>query len=40
MLAPLMILMAGPYRSGTNDDPTLIAANVEAMTAMGLQVFP
>jgi hypothetical protein len=29
-----MILVAGPYRSGTNDDPELIAANVRAMTDM------
>ena len=28
----LMILVAGPYRSGTNDQPELIAANVKAMT--------
>jgi len=27
-----MILVAGPYRSGTNDDPVLIARNVAAMT--------
>jgi hypothetical protein len=33
-----MILIAGPYRSGTNDDPKLIAANVQAMTAMALRV--
>lgn len=38
-LQPLLILIAGPYRSGTNDDPVLIAANVAAMTAMALQVF-
>lgn len=36
---PLLILIAGPYRSGTNDDPVLIAANVEAMTEMALRVF-
>ncbi len=36
---PLMILIAGPYRSGTNDDPALIKANVEAMTEMALRVF-
>ena len=36
---PLMILIAGPYRSGTNDDPALIAANVRAMTDMALRVF-
>lgn len=34
-----MILIAGPYRSGTNDDPKLIAANVQAMTDMALRVF-
>ena len=31
-----MILVAGPYRSGTNDDPVLIAKNVAAMTAASL----
>ncbi|MCC7449157.1 MAG: DUF4406 domain-containing protein [Anaerolineae bacterium] len=36
---PLMILIAGPYRSGTNDDPKLIAANVHAMNDMALRVF-
>ena len=35
----LMILVAGPYRSGTNDDPSLIEANVKAMTTMALEVF-
>ena len=34
-----MILVAGPYRSGTNDDPDLIAANVRAMTATALRLF-
>ena len=34
-----MILVAGPYRSGTNDDPGLIAKNVEAMTEASLQLF-
>ena len=34
-----MILVAGPYRSGTNDDPTLIARNVSAMTDTSLQLF-
>ena len=33
---PLMILVAGPYRSGTNDDPALIAVNVKAMTDTAL----
>jgi hypothetical protein len=36
---PLMILVAGPYRSGTNDDPVLIARNVAAMTDISLQLF-
>jgi hypothetical protein len=34
-----MILVAGPYRSGTNDDPALIARNVEAMTEVSLTLF-
>ena len=34
-----MILVAGPYRSGTNDDPALIAANVKAMTDMALELY-
>ena len=37
--SPLMILVAGPYRSGTNDDPVLIARNVQAMTDMALRLF-
>jgi len=36
---PQMILVAGPYRSGTNDDPVLIAKNVEAMTETSLRLF-
>jgi hypothetical protein len=35
----LMILVAGPYRSGTNDDPQLIAANVRAMTDAALEIY-
>jgi hypothetical protein len=35
----LMILVAGPYRSGTTDDPALIAKNVLAMTAASLALF-
>ncbi|MGA0558103.1 DUF4406 domain-containing protein [Larkinella sp. VNQ87] len=34
-----MILVAGPYRSGTNDDPTKIAANVRHMNEVALQLF-
>ena len=36
---PLMILVAGPYRSGTNDNPELIAPNVRAMTETALRLF-
>ena len=36
---PLLILVAGPYRSGTNDNPDLIAANVKAMTDTALELF-
>ena len=35
----LMILVAGPYRSGTNVDPMLIEKNVKAMTDMALEIF-
>jgi hypothetical protein len=38
-MGPLMILVAGPYRSGTNDDPVLIARNVEAMADASLRLF-
>lgn len=34
-----MVLVAGPYRSGTNDDPVLIARNVAAMTDASLRLF-
>ena len=35
----LLILVAGPYRSGTNDDPNLIAANLRAMNEASLRLF-
>lgn len=35
----LLILVAGPYRSGTNDNPELIAQNVKAMTDTALEVY-
>ncbi len=35
----LMILIAGPYRSGTGDDPEKMAANVKAMEAYALPIF-
>ena len=34
-----MILVAGPYRSGTGDDPEKLAANVRAMEAYALPLF-
>jgi hypothetical protein len=39
MSKSMMILVAGPYRSGTNGDPRLIAANVQAMTDTALQLY-
>jgi hypothetical protein len=36
---PLLILVAGPYRSGTGDDPELIAANMRAMDEAALALF-
>jgi hypothetical protein len=35
----LMILVAGPYRSGTDGEPARIAANVEAMTQVALELY-
>jgi len=34
-----MILVAGPYRSGTNDNPDLIAANVQQMMDASLRIY-
>ena len=36
---PLMILIAGPYRSGTNDDPEKIQVNVHFMESFALPIF-
>lgn len=35
----MMILIAGPYRSGTNDDPALVQKNVEEMESYALPIF-
>jgi hypothetical protein len=35
----LLILIAGPYRSGTNDDPVLMKKNVEEMESYALPIF-
>jgi hypothetical protein len=37
--AGLMILVAGPYRSGTGDDAGRMARNVQAMEAYALPLF-
>jgi hypothetical protein len=34
-----MILIAGPYRSGTNDQPELLAANRRFMESFALPIF-
>ena len=39
MNKPLMILIAGPYRSGTNDDPRLIAQNLDRLESFASQVY-
>jgi hypothetical protein len=35
----MLVLVAGPYRSGTGDDPQKLAANVRAMNEAALAVF-
>ena len=35
----LLVLVAGPYRGGTGDDPAKLAANVAAMNTAALDVF-
>ena len=35
----MMILIAGPYRSGTGDDPEKMAANVHLMESFALPIF-
>ncbi len=35
----MMILIAGPYRSGTGNDPILIKKNFERLEAMALPLF-
>jgi hypothetical protein len=36
---PMMILIAGPYRSGTNDDPALIAHNLDHLESFASAVY-
>jgi ADP-ribose pyrophosphatase len=35
----MMILIAGPYRSGTGDDPEKMAGNVQYMESFALPIF-
>lgn len=35
----MLILIAGPYRSGTNDDPGLMKKNVQEMESYALPIF-
>jgi hypothetical protein len=35
----MMILIAGPYRSGTDDDPARMAANLHQLEAAALPLF-
>jgi hypothetical protein len=39
MTKPLLILIAGPYRSGTGDDPNLMAANLTRLEEAAWPVF-
>lgn len=35
----MLILIAGPYRSGTNNDPKLIKENIERLESVALPIF-
>ena len=35
----MLILISGPYRSGTNDDPQLMKRNLEKLEAVALPLF-
>lgn len=39
MTAPMMILIAGPYRSGTGDDPSRMAENLARLESAAWPVF-
>jgi hypothetical protein len=39
MTQPMMILIAGPYRSGTGDDPAKMAANLAVLEAAAWPIF-
>jgi hypothetical protein len=35
----MLIIISGPYRGGTNDDPTLIKNNLEKLEEFALEIF-
>jgi hypothetical protein len=39
MSKPMMILIAGPYRSGTNDQPERLAANLTSLESVAWPIF-
>lgn len=39
MTRPLLILIAGPYRSGTDDRPELLQANLDVLEAAAWPIF-
>lgn len=39
MTTPLLILIAGPYRSGTNDDPALMQRNLTRLEEAAWPIF-
>ena len=39
MAKPMLILIAGPYRSGTGDDPNLMARNLERLEEAAWPIF-
>lgn len=39
MQKPMLILIAGPYRSGTDDDPARMADNLRALEAAAWPIF-
>ena len=38
-LTPLMVLIAGPYRSGTGDDPILMEKNLRTLESVALPLY-
>ena len=37
--SPLMVLIAGPYRSGTGDDPALMEQNLRTLESVPLPLY-